>query len=331
MRTLYFECAMGAAGDMIAAALLELVDNPDAFVDAMNNLGLPGVHVARRDAESYGVHGTRVSVKVYGLEEDEALGHKHSHDHEHEHTHAHVHEHTHGPGRKHDHSHSYERDEEFTHSHEHVHAHYHDHVHEDDSGYAHNHLHDHGHSHESIDDVHHSHSHSHKHSSYADITAMIDGLAVSDQVKQDAQAIYKLIAEAESSVHGTTMEHVHFHEVGSADAVADVVGACLLIEQLAPECIFASPVHVGSGTVMCAHGVLPVPAPATALILEGVPIYGGEVQGELCTPTGAAILKHFAEKFCSLPPMVTDRIGYGMGTRDFGRLSAVRAFLGETE
>ena len=115
------------------------------------------------------------------------------------------------------------------------------------------------------------------------------------------------------------------------DAVADVVAVCLLMEQIGPDEVIASPVHVGSGYVRCMHGVLPVPAPATALILKDVPIYGGEIRGELCTPTGAALLKHFATRFGDRPVMTVSAVGYGMGKKDFERANCVRAFLGQSE
>ena len=150
-------------------------------------------------------------------------------------------------------------------------------------------------------------------------------------MKADAKAVYGLIADAESKVHGKPVDQIHFHEVGTLDAVADVVGVCLLMDMLAPERIVASPVHVGSGHVHCAHGILPVPAPATALILTGVPTYGGQVRGELCTPTGAALLKHFVSRFGDRPVMAASAIGYGMGKKDFERANCVRAFLGESE
>ena len=165
----------------------------------------------------------------------------------------------------------------------------------------------------------------------ADIEALISGLAVSDRVKADVRAVYGLIAEVESQVHGHPVSEIHFHEVGTLDAVADVVGVCLLMEQIGAERITASPVHVGSGYVRCMHGVLPVPAPATALILKGIPTYGGQVQGELCTPTGAALLKHFVSSFGDRPMMAVEAIGYGMGKKQFERANCVRAFLGEQE
>ena len=152
---------------------------------------------------------------------------------------------------------------------------------------------------------------------------------MSEKVKADANAVYALIAEAESAAHGQSVEQIHFHEVGTLDAVADVVGVCALMERLAPERVVVSPIHVGSGQVRCAHGVLPVPAPATAYILKGVPIYGGAIRGELCTPTGAALLKHFADAFGPMPTMAVERTGYGMGTKDFEWANCVRAMLGE--
>ena len=159
--------------------------------------------------------------------------------------------------------------------------------------------------------------------------SLVETLPLSGKVKADIQAVYTLIAQAESQVHGRPMDQIHFHEVGSLDAVADVTAVCLLMEELAPEQVLASPVHVGSGTVKCAHGVLPVPAPATALILREVPIYGGRIPSELCTPTGAALLKHFVSRFGDMPVMETQAIGYGCGKKDFPVANCLRAFLGD--
>ncbi len=151
---------------------------------------------------------------------------------------------------------------------------------------------------------------------------------MSEKVKKDALAVYRLIAEAESHAHNVPVTDIHFHEVGAMDAVADIIGVCMLMEDLAPELVLASPVHVGSGQVRCAHGILPVPAPATAHILKGAPLYGGQVNGELCTPTGAALLKYFAAGFGDMPVMTLQKTGYGMGTKDFERANCIRAFLG---
>ena len=305
MKTLYLECQMGAAGDMLTAALLELLPDRQAFLDRMNALGLPGVKVTAEPAVKCGVTGTHVSVTVDGEEEESEDVHDHDHHHDHEHEHEHHHDHDH------------------EHEHEHEHEHHHDHDHEHEHEHEHHHDHDHEHEH------HHGHHH-HHHTSVADIEALIGGLDVSDRVKADAKAVYALIADAESRVHGQPVDAIHFHEVGTMDAVADVVGVCLLMEMIGAERITASPVHVGSGHVHCAHGILPVPAPATALILTGIPTWGGPVRGELCTPTGAALLKHFASGFGDRPVMTVEAIGYGMGRKDFERANCVRAFLGES-
>lgn len=163
----------------------------------------------------------------------------------------------------------------------------------------------------------------------ADIESVINSLKAPEKVKYDAVNVYKIIADAESRVHGTRVTEIHFHEVGAMDAVADVTACCYLINKLGADRIAASPVHVGKGTVKCAHGIFPVPAPATALILEGVPTYSKDIDGELCTPTGAALLKYFVEDFGDQPLMKTEAIGYGMGKKDFPVLNAVRILLGE--
>ena len=160
---------------------------------------------------------------------------------------------------------------------------------------------------------------------------MREHLNLPAKVADDVMAVYGLIAEAESHAHGKPVTEIHFHEVGTMDAIADVVAVCLLLDKLAPDEIVVSPVHVGSGQVHCAHGILPVPAPATAYILKDVPIYGGAIRGELCTPTGAALLKHFATRFGSMPVMQVQSIGYGMGKKDFEAANCVRAILGDDQ
>lgn len=202
-------------------------------------------------------------------------------------------------------------DVDFSHSHHH-HGHHHDHNHE-------HHHHSHGHNGE------------HHHNSLKDVIEIIENMDLSDEVKNNSIAIYKLIGEAESNAHNKPMEDVHFHEVGTIDAIYDIVGNCILIEMIKPDNIIASPVHVGSGNVKCAHGIMPVPAPATAFILKDVPIYGGRILGELCTPTGAAILKHYVKEFGEMPIMKVEKIGYGMGKKEFEAVNCVRGFLGTVE
>ena len=163
-----------------------------------------------------------------------------------------------------------------------------------------------------------------------DIAAIVNALSIPAAVKEDVLSVYGLIAEAESHAHGGPVTEIHFHEVGTMDAIADVTAVCLLMHRLAPRQVIVSPIHVGSGHVHCAHGILPVPAPATAYILKDAPIYGGGIKGELCTPTGAALLKHFATGFGSLPVMKTSAIGYGMGKKDFTAANCIRALLGDT-
>ena len=245
MRTLYLSCAMGASGNMLLGALLDLLEDQEAGLAALDALGIPGVSYHRRRKDGPG-GGNLITVTVHGHEEDE------------------PHEHHHGSG-------------------------------------------------------------------LGEVLRMIRGLPAPAPVLERAERVYRSIAEAEAKVHGTTPSEVHFHEVGSLDAVADVAGVCLLLERLRPEQVVASPVHVGSGTVRCAHGVLPVPAPATAALLAGIPWYMGDVPAELCTPTGAALLREIASSFGAMPPMRAERIGYGYGTKEFDRPNCLQAVLGETE
>ena len=206
MKVLYLDCAMGAAGDMLTAALLELLPNPDAFIEEMNALGLPGVHIERIPSVKCGIVGTYVSVTVDGVEE-ESLDYNDQQGHDHEHEHGHDHEH-------HDHHAQYE----------HAHSHHHDHSHT--LSHEHSHAPDHDHNH--------THSHEHAHRRLQDIEHIVrDHLPLSDKIKDDVMAVYNLIAEAESHVHGVPVADIHFHEVGTMDAVADITAVCLLMDRLA--------------------------------------------------------------------------------------------------
>lgn len=163
------------------------------------------------------------------------------------------------------------------------------------------------------------------------IESIVAGLHLASSLEKNVLSVYGLIADAESRVHNKPVSEIHFHEVGAMDAIADITAVCYLLDKLNPDQIIASPVHVGAGTVACAHGILPVPAPATALLLQGIPIYGGKIHGELCTPTGAALLKRFVNVFGEMPTIRTTAIGYGMGKKDFPQANCLRAIWGEGE
>ena len=173
----------------------------------------------------------------------------------------------------------------------------------------------------------HHHDHHHEHRSLSDIHAMIDAFPLPEAVRENARRVYGLIAQAEAEAHGVEAGEVHFHEVGALDAVIDVTGVCYLLYLLAPDAVCASPVTMGSGTVRTAHGLLPVPAPATAKLLTGVPVTAGDIQAELCTPTGAALLRTFAGSWGVMPDGVIQGCGHGCGTKDFPRANCLRAFL----
>ena len=248
MRTLYLDCGMGAAGDMLMGALYSLLPEEEQrdFIKRFGEMGLPEVELQVSRDVKCGIAGTHLSVLIRG-QEGEILEHSHSH--------------------------------------------------------------------RTLDDV----------------CTLIQNLQVSDKVKADVTAIYQRIAEAESRVHNTSVAEVHFHEVGMLDAVADVTGCAMLMEQLEAERVAVSPVNVGSGYVKCAHGLLLVPAPATVILLEDLLCYGGDVEGELCTPTGAALLSYYKTQCSPMPVMKIEQVGYGTGKKDFPVANVLRAMLGESE
>jgi len=172
--------------------------------------------------------------------------------------------------------------------------------------------------------------HHHHHTDLSELRERIAALAVPEPVRADVSAVYDAIAEAESAVHGHPVENIHLHEVGSWDALSDVLAVCWLLYELKPDRILASPVHVGSGMVKCAHGLLPVPAPATERLLRGVPMYSGGIRGELCTPTGAALLRHFVDAFGPMPVLRVEKSGFGTGKKDFEAANGLRALWGES-
>ena len=207
-------------------------------------------------------------------------------------------------------------------------------------GDEHDHAEDHDHHEDHAGDHQHGHDHSHTHAeghgpgrTYPEVIEIVGSMALPPAVEADAKAVFGILGEAEASVHGTDLSETHFHEVGADDAVADVVGACLLMDDLGIERVVAAPVATGGGTVEMSHGTYPVPAPAVVEIATGADwrVGGGPVEAELLTPTGAAILAHFAEGVDALPPMDVARVGYGAGSKEFpDHPNVLRALVGET-
>lgn len=279
MSTLYLECKMGAAGDMLAAALIGLVDDKEQILAELNEIGVPNVEYRYDVVQKCGIYGGHLSVLINGQEEVVLDGEGHDHQHHH-------------------------------HEDDHEHEHHHDH-------------------HSSEENHEHHHQHEHSHRSLYDIEEIIENLSICKEIKSDIREIYELLAEAESKVHGVPVSQIHFHEVGNIDAIADIAAVCYLMHVLDPDNVIVSSINVGGGTVRSAHGIIPVPAPATAVLLSGIPTYESKlIQAELCTPTGAALIKYFADSFSVQPVMAIDKIGYGMGKKDFPQVNAVRAMIG---
>lgn len=237
MKTLYIECNMGIAGDMLTGALLDLLDGKERqeAIKKICSFAMDGVQINAEKDERYSVTGTKFDVKIENCS-------------------------------------------------------------------------------------------SHHHTPMDEIYSIIDGYDMDEKTKSDAKAIYSMIADAESRVHGRDVTQIHLHELGMKDAIIDITSACYLINKFNAR-IICSPITTGYGSVHTAHGILSVPAPATALLLKGIPINSGDIEGELCTPTGAATVKYYASEFCRIKDTVINSIGVGFGSKDFGRLNCVRVFL----
>jgi uncharacterized protein (DUF111 family) len=329
MKALYLDCISGISGDMMVGALIDLGVKPSALEWELSKLNLGDFHMHYDRAKRKDIEGVKFDIHGGATHQEhdhgDCCGHDHDekeeHGHGHEHGHSHSHEHKHEDGHTHEHHHEHKHGEHghcCDHDHEHEE---HDHAHAD-----HDHDHDHhGHEHE------HGHHHHHEESrTYAEIRTMIEGSELSDFVKKRAVAIFHRIAVAEGKIHGQAPETVHFHEVGAFDSIADIVLTCVGIETLGVEKVFCSRLHDGHGTVECAHGTFPVPAPATLEILRGIPLGQIDEPHELITPTGAAIAAEFSQNFGLMPALKTEKIGYGLGTRDLAnRPNVLRAVLGE--
>ena len=250
MKTLYIECRMGVAGDMLTAALLDLLTEEKRYeaLKALQAAAPHGIEISCKSVEKCGIRGNYVSVLIDGCTEETDCEHHHEHHHEH-----------------------------------------------------------------------------HK---ISDIVEIVGKMNIADKVKKDVIEVYNLLAQAESQAHGKKFEEIHFHEVGNKDAIMDITSVCYLMNLIGADSVFASPINVGSGFVHCAHGTLPVPAPATEYLLRGIPYYEGNIDSELCTPTGAALLKYYVKSFCPRPMMSISKTGIGCGKKDFETANCVRVFMG---
>lgn len=289
MKVLYYDCFSGISGDMNLGALIDLGIEESYLKSQLSKLKI--------DEEFELVVKPGIKNGISGTKVDVLVkgdprrgGHDHSHDHDHNHDHDHDHNHDHD------------------HSHDHHHHHHHDHEH----------CHDHGHGH-----------HHHHDRNFKVIREMIESSELSDNVKKLSTDIFYEVAVAEAKVHGKTVDEVHFHEVGAVDSIVDVVGAAICIDALKVDKIMSSTIQLGGGFVMCDHGKIPVPAPATSEILKGIPVRTGLVQFETTTPTGAAILKANVDEYSDQHDIVIEKTGYGLGTKTFEVPNVLRVYLGE--
>jgi uncharacterized protein (TIGR00299 family) protein len=296
MRIAYLECFSGISGDMFLGALLDAGVPPEVFTRTVAALGVNArLEISRVDRR--GISATKLDVIAAGEKElpREEFWEKESKPAEHSHAHSQEQAHTHN----HEHSHG------ATDSSSHTHSHSHDHEHELD--------------------------HSHSHRGLKEIRQIISAASISQAPKDRAIRIFEALGAAEAKVHNTDIEKIHFHEVGAIDAIVDIVCASVGAEELGVDEWVCSPLNVGGGTVVCAHGTFPVPAPATLELLKKAPVYSGEIQKELVTPTGAAIVSVLASRFSQFPAMKTEKIGYGAGTRNFKNSpNVLRLTVGET-
>ena len=302
MKVLFLDCFSGISGDMTVGALVDLGVKPSTLEWELSKLDLGDFHMHFEREQRQNIEGVKFGIHEGATHEQDAHEHHECCGHEHGHEHEPPHEHE-------SHAHAHEEHEEHGHPHSHEHTHDHDHGAE---------VHGHGHHH-------HDHGRSH-----AQIRALIEASGLSPFVKKHALSIFQRIAVAEGKIHGQPPADVTFHEVGALDSIADIVCACVGIEALGVEKVFVSSLHEGRGTIECAHGTFPLPAPATMEILTGIPLGQIDEPHELITPTGAAIAAEFGAAFGPMPKMKTEKIGYGIGARDLAsRPNVLRAVLGE--
>jgi uncharacterized protein (TIGR00299 family) protein len=311
MRIGYLDCFSGISGDMLLGALVDAGVPLEKLAAVASSLKV-GARLEARKVSRGGIAGTKVDVLT---------GNRSAHTHEH--SHAHTHEHSHPSGQIHSHPH------EHAHDHPHEHAHEHEQLH--GHGHSHDHVHEQGHDRDHPHDHDHAHAHTHEpHRSLSTILGIIAAAPLSDVVKKNATRAFRLLGEAEAAIHTIPIEHVHFHEVGAVDTIVDIVCTAAGAELLAVDSWFASPLNVGSGTIECSHGTLPVPAPATLALLGSAPVYAAGHAMERVTPTGAAILRMLDVQYGAIPAMRPSSSGYGAGGRDTpGQPNLLRLIIGD--
>lgn len=304
MSLLYLDCQYGISGDMTLSALVDLGADLMYITDHLKRLPIDPFSLQVKRVNKRGISSKELDlqfvdgehVSAASVNSASANGPLHSHDHEgHYHGEHHVHDHEghfHGEHLSHDH---------------------------------------HGHSH----NEHHAHDHNeyhhHPHRKASSILEMIETSELPARVKERSILVFQEIAEAEGKIHGIDPKEVHFHEVGAMDSIIDIIGVCLALENLEVNKIIASPVPTGYGKIKIAHGIYPIPAPATAELLKGIPLEDFPVRGELTTPTGAGFLKALVKEYGYLPPLPIERIGYGAGKKDFDHPNVLRAILFKEE
>ena len=322
MKALYVEPFAGISGNMLLGALLD-AGVPFAFLqEEFAKLHLGNYELVHKSVNKCGIQAQYFNVVL--PEEQE---HEHAHDGDQVNEHHHVHDHD--DNHEHEHHHDHAHDHAWMHAHGIAHSHDHEPVLEEEPcGCDHHHNHEHNHDQEHYHE-HHTHHHHHEHRNLHDIEEILDHSDLPKEVIAKAKEVFLVIAKAEAKVHGSTVEEIHFHEVGAIDTIIDVVGNILALQYLGIEKVFTTPVNTGFGFVKCAHGQMPVPTPATAELLQGIPNYRGTVEKEMTTPTGAALLKVLASPVKEVPDGFSgETIGYGAGTRDVEIPNVLRVTMG---
>ena len=308
-KALYIEAFSGISGNMLLGALIDLGADA-AYIEAeLKKMNLGEYELINPRADKCGINAAYFNVKIPGVTEAAEAEEAHLHEH---HDGHHCHHHAHGcEGEEHHHHHHEEHHccHQHTHASEEAHEHHCCHAHEAGE------------------------HHHHEHRNFNDIKTIIENSDLSTNIKDKAVNVFRMLALAEAKVHGKSLEEVHFHEVGAVDTIIDIVGSCLALENLGIEKIYVSEIKTGFGFVQCAHGLMPVPAPATAeLLAHGLLYAKGNIERELATPTGAALMAALAEPSADMPKgFSAKKVGYGAGTRNLEIPNVLRATLGTVE